>query len=244
MNVYPAGGSKPGTQPASPPQQHDYLTAYETVSASGLSGHVVRHRPQTDITGYEAAQIQASIVRNGRFLPLSSDLPENKFREEALRQLDTWFHVQTEVSGIHPRRTQKLRIDAVLRPRDTAPWYDPDPAFALEFKRSKTSYEHLSKYTRWIAQSMDYAETDWDGYGYLTVFTCPSVLSSMPYLDDRTEFVLSRVMGQRDVGELGFTREGWVLRLTGENYWTQDDGIVCDQDRRPRTLIPQTGSSR
>ena len=196
---------------------------------------------------YERNQVVLSAERNGQFWVGRSSLSEKELADTTCSQLSTLFLIEREVRGTS-WTGKKLRLDAVMRPRDPSGWWDKDPVFGVEFKRLH-KWESFSKYTRWAAQSEDYAHATWDGYGSLTIFTCPPVTSGSPYLGldgGVLRFAWSRILGQHDVGEFGIVAEpwlGWVLRLSGENIWTESRGWNRGEYGR-RSLIPKEGSSR
>ncbi|MFC8008679.1 hypothetical protein [Streptomyces cinereoruber] len=73
---------------------------------------------------------------------------------------------------------ESVRIDAVLRPRDPQPWHDKHPAFGVEFKYQGRETSFYSGYD-WVAQASTYTHSEWNGYGRLGIFLCPSPLSSL-----------------------------------------------------------------
>jgi hypothetical protein len=103
-----------------------------------------------------------------------------KYRSEAdlasaaLGELGRYFTADREVRGVHCTG-KRLRLDAVLRPRDPSGWFDPPPVFGVEFKNALAGSLDTRRFTSWAAQAVDYAHTDWEGYGRLMIFTCPAV---------------------------------------------------------------------
>lgn len=166
--------------------------------------------------------------------------PARKFRNEedltewACTQLSPFFAIQRQVRGTHCTG-HGMRVDAILRPRDPSGWTDPDPVFAVEFKNPGTS--GTRDYTRWAAQCVDYAHTDWDGYGRLLIATCLPVTQGVLGGVD-AQWLLVRILGQLGVGELGISpSQGWTLRVNGERVWSERSGP------RPRWSIkPKYGS--
>jgi hypothetical protein len=67
---------------------------------------------------------------------------------------------------------QGVRLDAVLRPRDPGPWFDDEPVFGVEFKLP--SYGGMKDDANHIRQAVDYSYCDFDGYGRIGIFLCPS----------------------------------------------------------------------
>lgn len=94
---------------------------------------------------------------------------EEEFTELVTRQLAQHFEVTREVWGTHPI-AGRLRIDAILAPKDGAGWPDgTSTALGVEFKDPTGD-----KTGRLIAQCSDYAVTRWDCFGMAHVFACPA----------------------------------------------------------------------
>jgi hypothetical protein len=78
-----------------------------------------------------------------------------------------------EVAGTHWSR-RRLRLDAVLEPKDPRPRKDDRPAVGVEFRLPDELSFDTRRFTRWAAQAIDYGETEWDSFGRLIIFGCPS----------------------------------------------------------------------
>jgi hypothetical protein len=153
-----------------------------------------------------------------------------------LADLAEVFTIQREVPGIHCSG-KRLRLDAVLRPRDASSWCDPEPTFGVEFKNVRPGHGTRG-FTTWAAQAVDYAHTAWDGSGPLTIFTCPPITEGIARGGiDHNDWLMAHLLGQMSVGELGRTRHGWTLRLCGDNIWSERHGV-----HRKWSLIPKIGS--
>jgi hypothetical protein len=160
---------------------------------------------------------------------------EAEFATWVFGQLDPYFVIRREVEGTSCLGS-RMRIDAVLRPRDATGWADPDPAFGVELKNPNAGYS-TKDHTKWVAQAVDYTHTSWDGYGRLLIATCPPVTQEVPG-GLSAEWMLVRIVGQLGIGELGISRsQGWALRVSGERVWSQDSG-----PRRNWSVKPKQGS--
>jgi hypothetical protein len=162
--------------------------------------------------------------------PYLAELPLSKFRSEAelaervAERLDPWFEVKREVWGTHCSG-RRHRVDAMIRPRDSGRWKNPDVAFGIEFKIPK---DGVNAWTRWLAQAVSYTHTDWDGYGRRRILTCPGVTS---WLDEdpsgsnpgrRDAFMAKRISGQLGVGELVLRwHYGLTILVNGEHIWSE-----------------------
>ena len=157
----------------------------------------------------------------------------------ALGELDPYFTAEPEVLGTHCSG-KRLRLDAVLRPRDPSGWRDPSPAFGVEFKNAYAGSHDTRRFTSWAAQAVDYAHTEWVGYGPLTIFACPAISARFTgpgHWGEGAGWLMVRVLGQLGIGELGETAYGWTLRLNGENLWSERKGV-----HRKWRLIRKVGS--
>lgn len=98
-------------------------------------------------------------------------LPDGGLPDQVLPRLETHFHIHREVTGRHPSG-KRLRIDAIVVPRDPSGWARPDIALGIEFKRAVAVGRGQS--SRVIRQCLDYTLVEWPGFGSgLPVFYCP-----------------------------------------------------------------------
>ena len=97
---------------------------------------------------------------------------EKQLADSVLGDLTPYFCVQREVPGRYPTG-QAVRLDAVLQPRDPGPWFDDAPVLGVEFKSvdAAAGYRDDVAATR---QAVDYSYCEFDGYGRLGIFLCPS----------------------------------------------------------------------
>jgi hypothetical protein len=68
-----------------------------------------------------------------RRLPLPPFETEAELATWVLDELAPWFVVHREVAGTH-WSDRRLRLDALLVPKQPGPWKDDRPAFGVEFK--------------------------------------------------------------------------------------------------------------
>mgnify|MGYP001206609391 CR=1 FL=1 len=108
-----------------------------------------------------------------RRLPLPPIETEAALATCVLDKLGTWCVVHEELQGTH-WSGRRFRLDAALVPKDPEPWKDDRPAFGVEFKIADERSVDTRRFTAWAAQAVNYTETDWDGFGRLKIFGCPS----------------------------------------------------------------------
>ena len=176
--------------------------------------------------------VQSRLYRERETLPEFTS--EEQLADHVLGELDPYFHIQREVWGTHCSG-RRLRIDAVLRPRECTDWADgDDAAFGVEFKLPLGG----SQSAKWISQCFDYTHTVWDGYGRLGIFACPDVRMGWTPEGDAAA---AHILGQMRVGELvKHRRYGWSLVLhTHHRQWSQVRGA---EDARRTRLRPAIGS--
>ncbi|MEO3856150.1 hypothetical protein [Acrocarpospora sp. B8E8] len=162
-------------------------------------------------------------LRHRPRLPIPDHATEADRATWALAYLGQWFQVEREVWGSHCSG-RRVRLDAILRPRDSSSWKDEDPAFGVEFKLAHSG--STRDFTAWAAQAVDYTHVYWHGYGRLRIFTCPSPFVVLAERDGGD--LMARMLGQLGVGELSpIQRRGWSLLLNDHVVWCESDGPVA-----------------
>lgn len=163
---------------------------------------------------------------------------EAALRDTVLAALEPHFLVQREVPGTTCDHATRLRIDAVLRPREPERWKNAAVALGVEFKDVLALTGDTRNFTSWLAQCIDYSHTTWDGYGRLPVFVCPSLVAG-GFEQDRP--ILTRVMGQLGIGELrDLDHYGWTFVLHDHHrMWSQLRGV---EQGKHWSLAPKAGS--
>ncbi|NOT94192.1 hypothetical protein [Ferruginibacter sp.] len=146
---------------------------------------------------------------------------EKIFSKEILELLIDDFQIKTEVYGTH-FSGKRLRIDAILKPKDTSKWKNKNISIGIEFK-SKEKLDGIKHTTHWIKQCIDYANTKWDNHGYIYVFSCPSILD-----ENNDKIYWNKILSDLGVGRLGYTKYyGWTFYLQDNHrIWSQKDGVI------------------
>lgn len=152
---------------------------------------------------------------------------EKFFSSGVLETLSPHFFIQREVRGTH-FSNKRLRIDAVLKPKDISLWKNPDTCFGVEFKLEEKLYGTKEK-TAWISQCIDYANTKWDDFGYMYIFSCPSIFDKLRYTVGDEGWLWNRILSQQGVGRLDkVPNYGWTFFLQDQDrIWSESDGVVC-----------------
>ena len=151
-----------------------------------------------------------------------ADVPlECDVSRDLLDRLEKHFVVHREVAGTH-YSGKRVRIDAILVPKERGTWATEQASLGLEVKRGKVS---IGEATKLAAQSVDYANTCFDGFGYVYVFSYPDLTQG--HFNLRAQFY-ERFLGQLGVGFLRQWQNGsnLELRLKGHLVWSELQGPV------------------
>lgn len=150
---------------------------------------------------------------------------EKDFSEKVLQDLSPYFNIETQVRGTHFSST-KLIVDAVLTPKDKSKWKDENVCFGIEFK-CESKLESIKDNILWINQCIDYADTNWNKYGYIHIFSCPGIFDKLKRsLKDLP--LWNRLISNMGVGTLeNHPRYGWTFYLQDSHrIWSQKDGVI------------------
>lgn len=148
---------------------------------------------------------------------------EDDVARRCLDRLSRHFDIHEQVWGTHLSGC-RLRIDAIVKPKDTSEWANKDIALGIEFKNEGGGEYGIATnaYTKWLAQCADYANTNFDGFGFVFVFA----YGGMARLAEGAG-VITRVMGQLGVGELeSDRRRGLSFTLCRDHrMWSEAEGV-------------------
>lgn len=166
-----------------------------------------------------------NVLRFKRRVPMPRFANEAELAERVLAILEPHFEVEREVSGRHCSG-RRLQVDAVLRPRDPSAWKDDSPAFGVEFKMAHQGSFSTHEFTQWARQAVDYTHAEWNGYGPLYVFACPSPI---PASGGNDGWLMAHLLGQFGVGELSPRHdEGWALSIHDNHIlWSERQGVAA-----------------
>lgn len=173
---------------------------------------------------------------------------ERDVKAAVFERLSPHFHIFEEVTGTH-WTDRRLRIDAIIKPKDDSEWKTKSPSIGLEFKnfRAFSPSINMKDYTKWWSQCHDYAETNFDGHGYIYVFSYNGFSHYRARSrSDSSAAIAERFWGRLGVGELqpgfdGYPRKpSMVLRINGTNkIWSEVAGV---KDGRRMSMERKFGS--
>lgn len=155
-------------------------------------------------------------------------MSEQEIKNHYLGVIAHHFHIDMEVSGVHFSGKQ-LKLDAIAKPKDPLQWKNQDVSLGIEFKdteRFSRNYD-TKDFTKWLAQCIDYSNTHWEKYGYVYIFTCPSLIGGVaPGVIGQSMFI-ENFMGQLGIGELKeLPGYGLTFVLHGHHrIWSATKGI-------------------
>lgn len=160
--------------------------------------------------------------------PKTNSMSEKSFVAETSKVLSNHFTFFHRVKGNH-FSGKKLEIDCVIKPKQTDGWKNIDIAFGLEFKDMSRldGIADTKEFSKWIAQCVDYSNTDWEGFGYIHILTCPGI-SSSNFINSAYGIPLFlRVLGHFGIGELKETTlYGWSILLHEQHrIWSEKEGV-------------------
>lgn len=153
---------------------------------------------------------------------------EKDFQNNVLQVLAEFFVIDTQVSGTH-FSGKRMKIDAVLKPRQLLEWKNPSVAFGIEFK-SPNKLKSTTDKTHWLTQCVDYANTNWNDYGYIHIFSCPAIFDTLLHTNlPESQWLLNRLLSNMGIGELKqHSSYGWCFYLQNSHLiWSEKRGVVA-----------------
>lgn len=202
---------------------------YSTAAASGEPlGYKEAARRLTEVTGVDDEAAVCKALYAGRRAASKNLGTEESLKRNVLDSLDAHFNIWEEVWGTH-WSGRRIRIDAIVSPKDDSAWKTKSPKLGIEFKNySKFDVTiSIKDYTKWWAQCVDYSETNFDGHGYLHVFPYNGFYhyeSSTRRTDEL--LIAKRIMGRLGVGELRKVhRKGLCFLLQDSRVWSEEQGV-------------------
>lgn len=183
---------------------------------------------------------EVSMFDDGDINPLS--INEKSITETFLLHLKKDFYISREVKGIH-MSGKRVRIDAILKPKSTEGWLNPDISIGIEFKDpSKISSSQGRGEYDLLAQCLDYSMTEFDGVDYdsMIVLICPGIASekndvyrflsryNVGYMSVSDGYGIEMRMG--NVGIPLWSSEEGAMRIS-KSYWRKTFGVRSNKQR-------------
>lgn len=171
-----------------------------------------------------------------------NSINENSIAETFLHHLKADFIIQREVKGVH-LSGKELRIDAILKPKETKGWLNPNITIGVEFKDpSKISSSQGRGEYDLLAQCLDYSMTDFEGVdnNSTIILICPGIASdkndvyrflsryNIGYMDVSNDYGISMRMGH--LGIPLWCSEKGAMRIS-KSYWRKTFGVRSNKQR-------------
>ncbi len=168
---------------------------------------------------------------------------ENEFRDKVLGRLSTHFDVlKKEASCRIPQYKHRLRIDAIITPKDKAEWKNKDVIFGVEFKHPMAACG-IGDTTRLMCQVIDYSMAVFDVYGSIPIVICPGVRPFiLKYYGEKAYAMAARILGKKDIYELrNHCSYGYSIWHNGDHrIWSEREGV---KDGRYMCLVRKFGNT-
>lgn len=152
---------------------------------------------------------------------------ESDLKRRIIARLSSHFDVFEEVWGTH-WSGKRVRIDAIITPKDDSEWKTKSPRIGVEFKNFRKfnpSFD-MKDYTRWWAQCHDYAETKFDDHGYVYVFSYNGFSHYAQRAGRETAAAFAvRFWGRLGVGEIQPDELMFVINGTNK-IWSERRGVI------------------
>jgi hypothetical protein len=144
-----------------------------------------------------------------------------------LDRLSFNFNIKEQVNGTH-FSGNRMRIDAIIEPKNRTGWANEDVVFGVEIKRGSGD---TGEYCKHFCQSVDYANSHFDEYGHVFILCYPN------YFPGQSQ---GRVFFDRIAGRLGIgfiDHRAWSdgtdelsIIINGHTIWSESNG-VCEGSR-------------
>lgn len=170
------------------------------------------HEKSVEILDYEARLIAFFQRRNIEIIPGSLD--EEMFTHIILKCLEPYFEIRREVWGTH-FSGRKVKIDAILKPKDNREWRNKDLVIGLEIKNPLLWHTNNRRDSDLLAQCVDYFMSKFSGVKDMIVLICPLPIKVK-------SFELLRFISRYNVGHLGFDdKKGIGFYYAGQYFWVE-----------------------
>jgi hypothetical protein len=168
---------------------------------------------EPELLKYEDQLINFFKKRGVSILP--GDLNEKLFEELILNELEEYFEIERQVSCKHFSGST-LRIDAVLTPKDNSLWRNKNLTIGIEIKNPLTYQNSKRKKDEFLAQCLDYTQSEFKDYSDMIVLLCPLI----PSFQNR--FDTWRFLGSYNIGYLDFKDDSISMRIKNQEFWNEN----------------------
>ena len=152
----------------------------------------------------------------------SRNLSENEFSHFWENKLKEFFYIKKQVKGKH-LSGKKMKIDAVITPKDTTDWKNKEIAFGINFKLPK-KLEDLHSLISLMGEYVDYSNTKFEGYGFIPILACTAFEVDYTYSDRRTLTAFRHFMNVFNIGEICQIYRGLTIAFAENYIW--NDGVA------------------
>jgi len=179
---------------------------------SELFGPYVSHENDVQVLNYEEELIE--IFKSRNILIKRRSLNEELFTKIILGILEPFFKIETEVWGTH-FSGKKVKIDAILRPKNNSDWRNKDLVIGLEIKNPLLWETNNRRDTDVLAQCVDYSMSSFKDVNDMIVLVCP-----LPHKIKGDKLI--RFISRYNVGHLGFnSKDGICFYYGGQPFWIE-----------------------
>jgi hypothetical protein len=148
---------------------------------------------------------------------------EEKFKQKVLADLAPHFNIQNEWPGVC--FGQNVRIDCLIKPKDTSAWAKKDIVFGVEFKQ-EVPINGMNYVLDHLKQTIDYSYAEWKNIGRIPILICPGLSFDQAYSNQSGETIMKHLLGRFGIGELKYTHRGLSIVMSGEHFIWDQSGVA------------------
>jgi hypothetical protein len=163
--------------------------------------------------GFEERLTDFLAKRNFDIKP--NTLTEESFKGIMLDLLSPKFHIREEVWGKH-FSGRKMKIDAILTPKENDDWRNKSLSFGIEFKNPIGEESNHRRDTDCLAQCLDYTFTKFDEFEDTFILLCPL----LPGLENESK--LLRFISTYNLGYVDFYEDKILFKYGLQMLWEEN----------------------
>lgn len=151
-----------------------------------------------------------------------NDYSETELKDFMRNELSRNFKIKEEWWGSH-FSGRKVRIDMLIKPKQTSEWANKDVIFGIEFKRG--NLDNTGYINDYIRQCIDYSNTKFDKIGYIPILMCPPIFEEHHMTSRFTENIFS-LLKSFNIGQLYHSKNGLSIVYAGwHQVWAEKIGV-------------------